>query len=553
MNIGNIDMNGGYLGGEEVIKCYQGNTVVWEQSSGSPIDYSTIPLTFKITNAGNIYWKKSRNATAATIQYKKNDGEWTSITSTTGDGVTISVVAGDIVEFKGNNNRYGTSDANWNALRLCTCGFEVYGNIMSLFYGDNFSGQTSITQNHAIAYFFSDCTGLTSAENLILPATSIPASAYQLMFIGCTSLTKAPNIPVTAVTGQYAMQQMFRGCASLTTAPDLLTETLQVGQYAGMFSGCTNLNYIKCIASNASSVNCTSDWTPGVASNGTFVKKTGTTWSSGKSGIPSGWTVVNDGEIDYSTIPLTFEITGDGNIRWKSANATYTKTIEYSKNGDSWTSITSSTAGVTIPVVSGDTVQFRGDNTALGENGGSSFSGTTCQFNVKGNIISLLNSTGYTDITTLVNAYALNNLFINCTGLTSAEHLVLQVLTFNERAAYASMFEGCTSLTTAPSILPATTLGRSCYWKMFYGCTSLTQAPELPATTLTTYAYLNMFDGCTNLNYVKCLAETGNSTSNCENWLRNVSSTGTFVTPSTTTWGSGVSGIPNGWTRVNSD
>jgi hypothetical protein len=47
------------------------------------------------------------------------------------------------------------------------------------------------------------------------------------------------------------------------------------------------------------------------------------------------------------------------------------------------------------------------------------------------------------------------------------------------------MFDGCTSLTTAPA-LPATTLAANCYSYMFYGCTSLTSAPALPATTLTT-------------------------------------------------------------------
>ena len=60
---------------------------------------------------------------------------------------------------------------------------------------------------------------------------------------------------------------------------------------------------------------------------------------------------------------------------------------------------------------------------------------------------------------------------------------------------YYSMFYGCTSLTTAPS-LPATTLARSCYYYMFRGCTSLTTVPSLPATTLADYCYYNMFYGC---------------------------------------------------------
>ena len=34
---------------------------------------------------------------------------------------------------------------------------------------------------------------------------------------------------------------------------------------------------------------------------------------------------------------------------------------------------------------------------------------------------------------------------------------------------------------------------------MFNGCTSLTTAPKLPATTLVRWCYFGMFEGCTNL------------------------------------------------------
>ena len=60
---------------------------------------------------------------------------------------------------------------------------------------------------------------------------------------------------------------------------------------------------------------------------------------------------------------------------------------------------------------------------------------------------------------------------------------------------YSSMFDGCTSLTAAPS-LPATTLATYCYYYMFDGCTSLTTAPSLPATTLVDTCYKNMFYNC---------------------------------------------------------
>lgn len=114
---------------------------------------------------------------------------------------------------------------------------------------------------------------------------------------------------------------------------------------------------------------------------------------------------------------------------------------------------------------------------------------------------------------------------------------------------YYYMFENCTSLTNVQATLPATTLKNYCYQAMFTGCTSLTTAPELPATTLTNYCYRQMFQGCTSLRYVKCLA-TDISASNCTAyWLKTVSSSGTFVKPSSMTkWTTGTSGIPSGWT-----
>ena len=96
--------------------------------------------------------------------------------------------------------------------------------------------------------------------------------------------------------------------------------------------------------------------------------------------------------------------------------------------------------------------------------------------------------------TTLAN-YCYRNMFNGCTGLTTAPSLPALNLADN---CYRNMFRGCTGLTTAPS-LPALNLADYCYASMFYGCTSLTTAPSLPATTLADYCYYYMFDGCTSL------------------------------------------------------
>jgi hypothetical protein len=84
---------------------------------------------------------------------------------------------------------------------------------------------------------------------------------------------------------------------------------------------------------------------------------------------------------------------------------------------------------------------------------------------------------------------------------------------------------------------------------MFNGCTSLTTAPELPATALTNYCYNYMFYGCSKLNYIKALFTTTPSTSYTNNWVSGVASSGTFVKNKNATWNvTGTSGIPSGWT-----
>jgi hypothetical protein len=86
---------------------------------------------------------------------------------------------------------------------------------------------------------------------------------------------------------------------------------------------------------------------------------------------------------------------------------------------------------------------------------------------------------------------------------------------------------------------------------MFSNCTSLTTAPELPATILAINCYNFMFDGCTNLNYIKAMFTTTPSISYTLNWVRGVSSTGTFIKNAEATWDvSGMNGIPTGWTVV---
>ena len=308
------------------------------------VDYTTEYLTFNILSAGTINWTASNTALTKTIDYKLNNGEWVSITSNTGSSApTITVNSGDKLQFRGNNAQYANSSSYYNSFSGSKASFEIEGNIMSLIYGDDFKNNSTISGVYVFNGLFRDCAKLVSAENLILPATTLADSCYynmfadcaklttvpklpattlakncyQRMFYGCSSLTSAPELPATTLAnGCYSgmfynckslaiatelpvttlaercYMEMFYNCTSLTSAPELPATTLANSCYINMFRGCTKLNYIKCLATDISATNCTSYWVYGVASTGTFVKNPKmTSWGTGDSGIPSGWTV----------------------------------------------------------------------------------------------------------------------------------------------------------------------------------------------------------------------------------------------------------------------
>ena len=166
-------------------------------------------------------------------------------------------------------------------------------------YNGMFCGCTSLTtaptlpatelEHSCYNGMFSGCTSLSTAP--ALPATKLGYSCYSFMFSDCTNLTTAPTLPATTLV-DYCYCLMFENCKSLTTAPKLPATTLAESCYDRMFNGCTNLNHIECLATDKTAANCTLEWLVGVSSTGTFIKnKDMTDWTTGSSGIPSGWTV----------------------------------------------------------------------------------------------------------------------------------------------------------------------------------------------------------------------------------------------------------------------
>lgn len=168
---------------------------------------------------------------------------------------------------------------------------NLRGNCMSILFGDKANLENSIADfPNVFRDLFNGCTGIVSVSKKFLPATTLSSSCYHSMFSGCTGLTQAPELPATK---------------------------LKDSCYNNMFSGCSNLNYIKMLATDIPAISCLNGWVIGVSSTGTFVKNKDATWNTtpgalGNSGVPAGWTVVNDGEESGGNAKIiTFYIAKD--------------------------------------------------------------------------------------------------------------------------------------------------------------------------------------------------------------------------------------------------
>lgn len=229
-----------------------------------------------------------------TIEYKINNGSWTSITSTSG-GVTINASAGDMVKFRGNNTTYASSKSAYSGFEGGTATYDIEGNIMSLLYGDGFASSTVLTNSSYIFCSIFKKSPVVSAKNLILSAASLKNYCYRAMFSWCTTLVAAPALPATTLaTGCY--WYMFEQC-SIMKAPVLNATTIVGECYGHMFEGCAVLNTIECYATGGFGASkALEDWTKNVAASGMFVKSSSASgWVlNSSSGIPIGWTVADD-------------------------------------------------------------------------------------------------------------------------------------------------------------------------------------------------------------------------------------------------------------------
>lgn len=307
--------------GNNHIKCIYGpnNTLLWSEEPYFTLEATgTGNIQLRIDNSGS-----ATQITPAVIYYWKNvepnaarDNYTGYITAMSGQqsGNTVSYVAGDKIKFwraeqtalaNGlNNSNYFTALSN----------SKVYGNIASLVNYVDILPEFCFTR---MFYYcnFTDCTGL------ILPWNIITNNAFKWMFYGCAKFTELPLLPATTV-GAESYHQMFRQCNGLVNvnlAEKMCCRTAGLQSFQNMFFssiglttivipsninytgnkawnrafyGCSNLSNITCLDDNPTGNNRYSEWLMQVSSTGTFTKAAGANWPSGASGIPTGWTVV---------------------------------------------------------------------------------------------------------------------------------------------------------------------------------------------------------------------------------------------------------------------
>ncbi|MCR5240345.1 MAG: hypothetical protein K6E15_09345 [Prevotella sp.] len=160
------------------------------------------------------------------------------------NGDDIDLSQGEWVSFRGTNSTNAETSSSSQYMHIqCNDKCYVYGNIMSLLNKENFATMTTLPYEHTFQNLFKDNTYITHAEgkDLVLPATSLKSYCY-----------------------------------------------------SEMFSGCSNFNYIKCLATEIPTTeeSCTFDWLRGVAEEGTFVRADEfKDWTTGDNGIPTGWEI----------------------------------------------------------------------------------------------------------------------------------------------------------------------------------------------------------------------------------------------------------------------
>ena len=331
---------------------------------------SELPLTIEAIEDATV---TIDNQVGLMIGYKANDGEmvWTNVPT-----ITINLASGERVEFFGNNETYHAPNKATNI--ACSAQCYVYGNIMSLIQSSNFGSLKTLTGQSTFFALFENNTHIDNnhpTKHLVLPATKLSGYCYMYMFShsgltiapelpamdvtrrcyygmfsGC-GITEAPELPATTLEKE-CYREMFYSCQNLTEAPELLAEVLVEGCYRSIFGNCKALKSVKCLATDVSAKECTQGWLWNVSSTGTFTKAADFDgWTTGESGIPEGWTIVEDDSKQRCGLafsPNHLEVTYGETYELPTLTNPHELPVTYSSSDPSVAAADASTGALTI-------------------------------------------------------------------------------------------------------------------------------------------------------------------------------------------------------------
>lgn len=308
--------------------------------------------------------------TGFNLQYSLNNGAWVDYDTTNLPTITLPN-AGDKITFRGNNDYFyeKLSTAIVDIQFVLNGKWKASGDVTYLL---SYDGNVDTLQDNCFRQIFNNQSALVSASELVIPstvygknscdrmfaytdivetpviqATTINDEGCKQMFLGCSKLVKACELPCTDIKkgaydgmfqlctvlteicsvlpmlevpenayymmfeksgitetpviegtkmGKQSAKRMFYQCPNLVKA-NKITSTTGLGSgflngYTDMFNGCSNLNEIT-VGFTSWGTAMTSTWVTGVASTGTFYCPSALTKTFGNNNIPTGWTVVN--------------------------------------------------------------------------------------------------------------------------------------------------------------------------------------------------------------------------------------------------------------------
>ena len=237
-------------------------TCVKPKSGGGDVDYTSMYTTFEALENGTFSIFYSEGSGFEYVNYSLDGGQtWNDLQPNeqtplikTGERVNVKIKQGKV--YLGSYALFVVQS---------TCKYNLYGNSLSLIYGDEFIGKDSLEiytegeygeyVNEGMYYSYNSLgfafagidieTGepkdslIVDASNFILPKNTAIFS-YYCMFCNNTYMTKAPVMDFETIT-YLSCGMMFAGCTSLNDVPDMKVKRIISQGCNAMFKGCSSL------------------------------------------------------------------------------------------------------------------------------------------------------------------------------------------------------------------------------------------------------------------------------------------------------------------------